>query len=140
MFLYLNIETSITTFYEMIKTKLYQWNFMTSPPIWSPQLNPKTALPLPKEKHEVVIDVKKLELLKGKYDFGAGIIMPVTLKENKLYIKQPNQEKEEIFAENDTTFFSKIIDISFEFIKENDKVSGMIVIAGGLRYESKKIE
>lgn len=104
------------------------------------QLNPKTALPLLKEKHEVVIDVKKLELLKGKYDFGGGIIMPITLEENKLYIKQPNQEKEEIFAENDTTFFSKRIDISFKFIKENDKVSGMIVIVGGLRYESKKIE
>jgi CubicO group peptidase (beta-lactamase class C family) len=121
---------------EVVSVELYNEPIQLGPR----HLNTKTTLSLPKEKQAVIIDVKKLVLLKGKYDFGGGQIVFVTVENNKLYLTRPTEGKDEIFAENDTTFFSKTIDWTWKFIKENDKVSGMIVIAGGSRYESKKIE
>lgn len=103
------------------------------------ELEPKTDIPLPKEKQAVTIDSNKLGELKGKYDFGGGFFILVSIEGNKIYIHPTGQEKEEIFAENETNFFSKTVDANIEFTKINGKVSGMILNQGG-KYEAKKVE
>jgi CubicO group peptidase (beta-lactamase class C family) len=109
------------------------------PPQLGPrQLNIKTTMPLPKEKQAVALGRNKLELLAGKYDF-AGNIIPVTLEGNRIFIQPPGLETTEIFAENETNFFSKEITYTIEFIKANDKVVGMILDTGD-KIEAKKIE
>ena len=87
----------------------------------------------------MAIDVNKLGQLKGKYDFGGGFIIQVSLEGNKIYIQATGQEKEEIFAENQTNFFLKTVDATIEFLIVNGKVSGMFLNQGG-KFEAKKIE
>jgi CubicO group peptidase (beta-lactamase class C family) len=98
----------------------------------------KTDLPLPKEKQSITLTANQLESIKGKYDFGGGIIVPVTIEGSKIYLQQPAQDKDEIFAETETQFFSKK-DFTLEFIKVGGKVTGMIIHVGAT-YEGKKIE
>ena len=100
----------------------------------------KTGRPVPKEKQAITLDLKKLELLKGKYDFDGGNIAIVTVAGNKLFIRMPGQETEEIFAENETNFFSKSTGFTFKFKKDEDRVSGLVVNLGGKLWESKKAE
>jgi hypothetical protein len=95
-------------------------------------------MPLPKEKQAVMLDRNKLELLTGKYDFAGNIIL-VTLEGNRIYIQLPGLETIEFFAENETNLFSKEITYTIEFIKVNDKVTGMILDTGD-KIEAKKIE
>jgi hypothetical protein len=103
------------------------------------QLEFKTALALPKEKHPVVIDAAKLSLLKGKYDFGGGFLVFISVEGNKVYMEIPGEEKEEIFAENEIGFFEKKVDGTVEFIKQNGQVVRMI-IRRDEKYEGKKID
>jgi len=103
------------------------------------QLEFKTNLPLPTEKKAAIIGVDKLNLLKGKYDFGANIFIFITVEGNKIYMKQPGQDKEEIFAEDETLFFSKQTDSKIEFIKNKGLISGMVVI-NNQKYDGKKVE
>lgn len=103
------------------------------------ELEPKTDIPLPKEKQAVFIDINKLGQLKGKYDFGGGFFIQVSIEGNKIYIQATGQEKEEIFAENESNFFLKTVDATIEFVNISGKVTGMILNQGG-KYEAKKVE
>lgn len=93
--------------------------------------------PKPKEKKEVAIDTRQISILQGKYDFGGGIVVPVTLEGSHIYIQQMGHEKEEIFAEDDRHFFSKSSDLTIEFGISNNIVTEMIVVSGGT-YKGKK--
>ncbi len=101
------------------------------------QIRLKTDMPLPKEKQSILLDAKKLELLKGKYDFGGGGIAPVIVEENKIYMQM--EDKFEMLAEDETHFFFKDIDGTVEFIKKDGKVTGVIVSRGG-KFEGKKVD
>ena len=100
------------------------------------ELRLKTDIPLPKEKYSIILDAKKLELLKGTYDFGGGAVVPVILEGNKIYMQM--EEKFEMLPEDDTHFFFKDIDGTVEFIKKEGKVTGVVINRGG-KYEAKKI-
>ena len=90
-------------------------------------------------KIAVELTTNQLTMLEGKYDFGKGIIVPVTMEGKRVFIKLPHTDKFEIFAENDTSFFSKTVDVTFEFKKEHGKVVGLISNEG-IKYEGRKVE
>jgi hypothetical protein len=119
---------------QVISLELYDVPFQTGP--HSVQL--KTNLPLPKAKKAIALEAKKLEWLRGKYDFGGGLILLVTVEAGKFYFQLPGQEKEEFFAENETNFFSKATDVTLEFTLNNKVVSGIEVKVQGAVYEGKK--
>lgn len=121
---------------QVTSVELYHAPFQMGPH----DVQQKTSLPLPKEKQAIKLNAKKLELLTGKYDFGGGLILPVTIEGNRFYFQQPGQGKEEFFAENDTNFFSKATDVTLEFVLTNNVVSGIKVKVQGAIYEGKKIE
>jgi CubicO group peptidase (beta-lactamase class C family) len=97
----------------------------------------KTDLSLPKEKHFIILDAKKLDPLKGKYDFGGGGIAPVIIEGNKIYMQM--EEKFELLPEDETHFFFRDIDGTIEFIKKDGKITG-VVVTRGAKFEAKKIE
>lgn len=103
-------------------------------------LNLKTDMPLPKEKQAVTLDVKELQVLQGKYDLGGGLIIPVTVEENRIYVAKPDGGKEEIFAEDKDHFFSKTTDMTVEFTKANGNITLMIIHTQGIKIEAKKVE
>ena len=104
------------------------------------ELQVKTALPLTKEKIAVTISREQLELIKGKYDFSGGMILPVTQEGNKIYVQFPGEERTEVFAESDTTLFLSERDIVMEFLKAAGKVVGIDINIQGTKFEGRKIE
>ncbi len=100
----------------------------------------KTDLPLPKEKQVMKITADKLALLKGRYDFTGGLVLPVIVEGSKFYFSLPGQEKEEYFAENETHFFSKNTDVTLEFTLDGLAVSEMKIKSQGMEYVGRKIE
>lgn len=102
------------------------------------ELEVKTSLPLPKQKIAVPIDAKILELYKGKYTIEQGYFMEISMHENKLYLNGDGDNKEELFAENETTFFLKSRDVKLEFVKTGGKVTGF-VLSEGMKTIGKKM-
>jgi CubicO group peptidase (beta-lactamase class C family) len=119
---------------KVISVELYSEPFQTGPH----EIQLKTNIPLPKEKHVIKLDTKIIDPLKGKYDFGGGVVLPVIVEGSRIFVQ--TDEKLEIFAEDETNFFSKTTDLEIKFIKENGKVSGMIIKTKGQTMQIKKIE
>lgn len=93
-----------------------------------------------KEKESVTLDPKILQELAGKYDFG-GEEMFIGAENNKLYFQPESKDRIEFFAEDETHFFSKMyFHITIEFIREQGKVTGMILKQGGRPFKGKKME
>jgi CubicO group peptidase (beta-lactamase class C family) len=104
------------------------------------EIEPRTDLPLPEEREALTLDGKILSQYKGKYDFGGGFMIAVTVEGVRIFIQATGQERAEIFAESDTKFFLKVVDASIEFTKnESGAVSGMILNQGG-KYPARKID
>jgi CubicO group peptidase (beta-lactamase class C family) len=104
------------------------------------KLESKTNLTLPKEKSAISLKQQTLELYKGKYDLGGGILIKVTIEGNNIYIQVTGQEREEIFAESETKFFLKSEDVIIEFIKNDQGVTKGLILNQGDKYEANKIE
>lgn len=102
--------------------------------------SPKTALPLPEEKKNIVVLSEILEKHAGIYDFGSGFQIAVTVADNRIFIQATGQSKFEIFAESETQFYLTVVDASIEFlVDENGNTTGMILHQGG-DYPGEKIE
>ena len=112
----------------------------TEPLTYGPnEIELKTNLPLPKKKVALALDVKTLEQFKGKYSLGGGDFILVSVADNKIYIQETGEKKQEIFAENETKFFLKSIDATIEFKKENGKVTCLVLNQAG-KTAGKKVE
>jgi len=103
------------------------------------ELEVKTTLPFPKEKIAISIDEKVLKSYAGKYDTGQGYFMEIGASGNSLFILGTGSDKEELFAENETTFFLKSRDANITFTKVNGKVTGL-VLNEGMKTIGKKMD
>lgn len=119
---------SVEIYYELIQYGINELNFKTI-----------LSLQLPEEKHAIILNIKQMDLLTGKYDFGGGLVLPVTTDKNKIYFQLPGKEKEEMFAQDELNFFFKTSDATIEFIRDKDKITKMIAKLGGEIHEAKKI-
>ena len=65
----------------------------------------------------------------------------MTLKGNQLFAQATGQSQFELFAENEISFFLKVVVAQVEFNKnENGEVTGLILHQGGQDIPGKKIE
>lgn len=60
----------------------------------------------------------------GRYDYGQGGVMEVTLEGDRLFAQLTGQPKLEIFAKSETTFFWKEVSAELTFVKD---ASGAVV-------------
>ncbi|MBN2480333.1 MAG: serine hydrolase [Bacteroidales bacterium] len=104
------------------------------------QIEFKTSLPLPAEKSYITLDKAILERYTGNYDFGDGDFIVVSVMGNRIFIEYSGGNKEEIFAESDTRFFLKSVDITFEFIINQAGMVNGLIMDQISRYEAKKID
>ncbi|HET6227291.1 MAG TPA: serine hydrolase domain-containing protein, partial [Bacteroidia bacterium] len=94
------------------------------------EIQVKTKLPLPKEKTAIVLDPKILQQYQGKYAIGQGYTVEINVSGGKIYLGQAGANGEELFPENETTFFLKSRDAYIVFKKVNGKVTEMILNEG----------
>ncbi|WP_234733697.1 serine hydrolase [Tellurirhabdus bombi] len=87
---------------------------------------------LPVERKAVAVDESVLRQYVGTYRLDAERTIAVTLEASKLFLQVTGQPKFEMFAENETNFFLKVIDVQLTFDKDaGGKVSQLVVHQNG---------
>ena len=103
-------------------------------------VEPKTDLPLPKEKTALALGLEKLATFQGKYDLGGGYKVTISVSGAHIYVQSGGDKPEEIYPESETRFFFKSVDSTIDFVKDAEgKVTGLIFHQAG-DYPAKKIE
>lgn len=114
---------------------------ITEPMNYGPaQLEYKTDRSLPAPKTHILLDPAILERYAGNYDFGDGDFIIVSTEGNHIYIEYTGGEKEEIFAESETRFFLRSVDITFEFIINSIGLVNGLIMNQFSRYRAVKID
>ncbi len=76
----------------------------------------------------------------GKYQLAPNFIIEITVADKHIYAQATGQPKFEIFPESETKFYLKVVEAKVEFIKENGKVTKLILNQGGREMPASKIE
>jgi len=96
---------------------------------------------IPQEKTAIEVDAKVLEQYPGKYQIGEQIIVTVTFEDGKLLAQVAGQPKITLLPETEEKFFSKDVNLTITFIKdEGGNVTGFALSQGGANLPAKKIE
>lgn len=96
-------------------------------------LDPATPLlQAPKERKEVAVDAKLLDAYAGNYELAPSFVLTITREGDKLFAQATGQPKIEIFAENDKTFFYKVVDARITFQTDDQgRATGLILHQNG---------
>lgn len=90
------------------------------------------SVTLPSERKTVSVPVKVLESYVGSYRMAPDFAFAVTLEGDQLQVQATGQRKTPLWAESETTFFPKVVEAKFEFVKDTaGKVTGLILYQGG---------
>ncbi|MCU0238966.1 MAG: serine hydrolase [Pyrinomonadaceae bacterium] len=83
---------------------------------------------LPRGRKAITVAPSVLEKYVGEYKFQyPETSYTITVENGKLMMFEPGYPKDEIFAESENEFFSKIFDVQIKFVKDaNGKVTGVI--------------
>jgi hypothetical protein len=94
---------------------------------------PATSKPeAPKVRKEIKVTEKVLKPYVGEYEMQPGRILSITLENGSLWGQPSGQEKRQLFAESQTKFFLKDLDVQLTFRKDpKGAVTGMLMQQGG---------
>jgi hypothetical protein len=68
----------------------------------------------------------------GEYEMTGGRVLTLTLENGSLWGQPTDQQKRQLFAESDTKFFLKDLDVQLTFQKDpKAKVVGLVMDQGG---------
>lgn len=97
---------------------------------------------IPQDPDIAKIDAKIYDAYVGQYEYAPGVIDTVTRDRERLLVQAAGQEeKEEVFPENETTFFGKGQDWRLIFVKnEQGRVTALRFRQSGRDYVAKKIK
>lgn len=98
------------------------------------------TIALPKVRVVAKVDPKIYDDYVGTYQLTPTFALTVTRDGDHLITQATNQGKVEIFPESETEFFLKVIDASLTFVKEDGKVTHLILHQGGRDMKAKRNE
>jgi len=102
------------------------------------QLPPRPPL---KAHKEIVVDGKVLERYVGRYGEPPNLILTIRREGNHLSVQENDEPKQELFAESETVFFSKMADDEFTFeLDANGHVTRMVLRTGGREIPIKRVD
>lgn len=89
------------------------------------------AIPV-SERKEITVSPKILVAYAGTYELTANVSMEITLEGDHLMAQVTGQQKFNLFAESETSFFVKLVDAQIEFVKDaQGRVTHLILHQGG---------
>jgi CubicO group peptidase (beta-lactamase class C family)/uncharacterized protein YneR len=95
----------------------------------------------PKEKPSVIVAPEILATYVGKYELQPGFVLEVTTNHGQIFAQATGQPQFEIFAEDEDTFFLKVVTASIDFNKdESGEVTSLTLHQNGQHMPAKKIE
>jgi len=94
----------------------------------------------PPAKQAVSIDASIIEKYIGTYEIQPGFTIEITTEGNQIFGTPTGQPRSELFAENETTFFLKVVQAQVVFkTDENGVARSLTLNQGGREMEGKKI-
>ena len=86
------------------------------------------------------VDPKLYDEYVGKYELTPTFALTVTREGDRLITQATGQGKVEIFPESETEFFLKVTDAQITFVKEDGKVTHLILHQNGRDTKAKRVE
>ncbi|MEM7085507.1 MAG: serine hydrolase [Bacteroidota bacterium] len=94
----------------------------------------------PAAKVEISLAASILEKYIGVYELQPGFQIEITTEGNQIFGKPTGQPKAELFAEDETTFFLKVVQAQVVFTTDDNGVAQSLTLhQGGRKMEGKKI-
>jgi serine-type D-Ala-D-Ala carboxypeptidase/endopeptidase len=105
-------------------------------------LPPDSPLVRPPQEHkEITLDSSTLHFFVGKYQFIPNVFMTITRKENQLSAQLTGQGPAEIYPENKTDFFYKVVDAQILFKTDSQgRANALVLRQLGRDQLAKKVE
>ncbi len=95
-------------------------------------LEPRFPLsPAPKERKESSVSADRLEACVGEYQLTPAFSITVTREGGALFLQATGQPKLPLYAESETEFFLKAVDAQITFVKEQGRVTGLVLHQNG---------
>ena len=95
---------------------------------------------LPKVRVVAKVDPKIYEEYVGTYQLAPTFALTVTREGDRLMTQATGQGKFEIFPESETEFFLKVVDAQITFVKEDGKVTHLILHQNGRDMKAKRVK
>jgi tetratricopeptide (TPR) repeat protein len=76
----------------------------------------------------------------GKYQLAPNFVITITSKDKRIFAQATGQPQFEIFPESQTKFYLKVVDAKVEFVKDNEKVTKLILYQNGQVMPAPKID
>jgi CubicO group peptidase (beta-lactamase class C family) len=93
---------------------------------------PLAQFPAPKQRTEIALPPQAIERIAGLYEFRPGIALTVTHEGSRVFAQLTGQPKLEIYAENETEFFLKVVDAQLSFVVDGGKVTAVVLHQNGI--------
>lgn len=92
------------------------------------------------ETSDISVDENTLKSYVGRYDYGQGMVLIVTLEDDQLYAQLTGQEIFPIFPSSKNQFFWKVVDANVTFVAdEKGNVTHAIHRQNGGELDAKKL-
>jgi CubicO group peptidase (beta-lactamase class C family) len=96
---------------------------------------------VPVERKVITLPAATLDKYVGQYELGPNFIMTITNEHGSLMAQATGQGKTELFAESEDTFFPKLVEATFIFVKDaQGQVTGFVLRQNGRDNPAKKIK
>lgn len=92
------------------------------------------------EPKDADIPAEILQSYTGKYQLAPNFVMTIIVNGKQIFAQATAQPQIEIFPESQTKFYVKVVEAKIEFVKENGKVSKLILYQNGREMPAPKIE
>lgn len=92
------------------------------------------------EQKDADVPTEILQSYTGKYQLAPNFVMAITVSGKQIFAQATAQPQIEIFPESQTKFYVKVVEAKIEFVKENGKVSKLILYQNGHEMPAPKIE
>jgi D-alanyl-D-alanine-carboxypeptidase/D-alanyl-D-alanine-endopeptidase len=85
----------------------------------------------PKARPETAVDPAVLETYAGEYQLAPAFSITVTREGGSLFLQATGQSRLPLYAESETEFFLKAVDAQITFVKEDGRVTKLILHQNG---------
>ena len=103
------------------------------------QIAKKISDESPKERQPIKVDPKILQAYVGEYELVPGAVFTVRQSGDQLSLRLTGQSFLEVFPENETNFFYRVVDAQISFVRdEQGKTKALVLHQNGLDQTAKK--
>ena len=94
-----------------------------------------------KQRKEVVVDARLLDRYVGRYGEPPNLILTIRREGDHLSIQENDEPKQELFAESERKFFTKVNDDELTFeLDDQGRATALVVHIGGKDIRLKRID